>query len=107
MAEGNVAYKNAKFDGAAGDVSVVAGVAGTKIQLHAAVISFDTADAIFRWEDGAGGTALSGLMENTIDTTVVLPFSEVPWFVTTAGNALSIEATTSGVGGHVIYSEAT
>lgn len=98
-------YKRAKFDGAAGDIAVVAAVTGKKIRVHGLLVTTDTANGTARWEDGAGGTDLSGVWDMTVDSPVVLPFCEVGWFQTSAATALSLEATTGGMAGVVIYSE--
>ena len=103
----SIQYNTAAFDAAAGDISVVAADANNKINVHAFVIVQDTADSTWRWEDGAGGTALTGIMESKIDESVVVPFSEVPWFSTSLNTALSLEAATGAAAGFIIYSLTT
>ena len=102
-------YKHAAFDGAAGDIQVIAAVANHRIAVHAYVVTQDAANGTIRWESEAAGTALSGIMETAIDSPVVVPFSEVPWFITDAeasgtDDDLSLEAGTAGAAGHIIYS---
>lgn len=99
-------FKRANFDAAAGDIAVVAAAgAGIKIAVHAYVVVMDAANGTYRFEDGAAGTALTGIIDTTIDAPVVVPFSPVPYMITSANTALSLEATTAGAAGHIIYSE--
>ena len=98
-------FKTKPFDGAAGDIAVVDAVSGKKIALHGYVIAADTANGSMRFEDGAGGTALTGSMEMLIDAAVVAPFSNVPWAIGSVNTTLSLEATSTGLAGHIIYSE--
>ena len=97
-------FRTAPFDGGSGDIEVVAAVAGLKINVHAYIITQAAANSLFRWEDGAAGTALTGSIETSIDSPIVIPFSEIPWFSTSVNTALSLESTTGGSAGHIIYS---
>ena len=101
-------YKHAAFDGAAGDITLVKAVANHRIAVHAYVCTSDTANGTIRFESEAAGTALTGIMETSIDSPIVVPFSEVPWFITDAeasgtDDDLSLEAV-QGASGHIIYS---
>ena len=98
-------FKRAAFDAAAGNIALVAAVSGKKIALHAIIMAADTADGTFAIEDGSGGTRLIGRMEVLIDQQIVLPFSPVPWAVTSVNTVLNLEATTTGAAGVVIYAE--
>jgi len=107
MATGDQIFKTAAFDAGASDITVVAAAgAGVIIQVHGYVVTVDTANGTVRWEDGTGGTALSGQMNMLVDQTLVCPFSEVAWFKTSANTLLNLEAAATGASGHIIYSEA-
>ena len=97
-------YRSAAFDAAASDITIVAAGAGESLHVHAYVITADVADGTVRFEDSAGGTALTGQMNMVVDGTLVAPFSEIPWFVTSVNNDIVLEATTTGASGHIIYS---
>ena len=104
---GSLIYKRALINVAASaDREAVAAVAGSRIQLHAVILYTDSTGGTLRWEDGAAGTALSGVMPIPASSEFTLPFSEVPWIVTTAGNSLSMEVGAGALDGHIIYSEA-
>lgn len=97
--------KYAIISGNAGDVAAVAAVAGKKIRCLSYYIRQSAAGTV-RWESGAGGTALSGVMvTTTADLVVNAEFSPVGHFETAAGAALSIEAGTAAVMGHLAYQE--
>ena len=108
MATGNIQFKSAIINETnAGDKAIVSAVAATTINVHGYVFT-TTAAGVYRWESGAGGTALTGIMNVAADDTIIFPFSEVPWFSTAAGSALSMElAVTGDVDGVLIYSEAS
>lgn len=95
-------FKTALINGAAGDIAVVAAVTGKKIAVHGYVMGMRAAGSL-RWEDGAAGTALTGIIEMLADTPYACPFSPIPWFVGSTNTALSLEATTGGADGHIIY----
>lgn len=108
MADGNIVYNHGTLVGAAsGDRSAIAAVASTIINVHAYVLHNDATGGTLRWEDGAGSTALSGVMIMPAGEVIVCPFSEVPWFSTTAGVALSMEVGLGAIAGHIIYSLAS
>jgi len=87
----------------AGDVEVVAAVAGKRIRVLSYYIRQSAAGTV-RWESGAGGTALSGVMvTTTADLVVSGDYSPVGHLQTAAGSALSIEAGTAAVMGHLVY----
>ena len=101
-----ITFKTALINAAAvGDRSAVAAVSGKKIAVHGYVIMTDATGGTFRWESVAGGTALSGVFILPAGKELVLPFSEVPWFKTASGVALSMEVGAGDIDGHLIYSE--
>ncbi len=97
--------KFANFDAAAGDIVLVAAVAGKRIRLLCACIACDVTGGTIRFEDGAGGSALSGLMEVILDDHFILPFNPVGWLQTSTNTALNLEAVTTGAAGMLTYVE--
>jgi hypothetical protein len=90
-AAANASVKYAKIDAAtSGDNTVVAAVADKKIRVLS-LFYLASANVNVRWESGAGGTALTGALEHTGQTGVVLPFNEDGWFETAAGELLNLE----------------
>ena len=87
------------------DLSVVAAITNAKIAVHGYVLAGNNVGNAhaWRWEDGAGGTALSGVMK-TSGNHIVVPFSEHPWIKTSVNTALSLEVI-GAAAGHIIYSE--
>ena len=107
MATGNIQYKSKVINETnSGDKQIVAAVTSTAINVHAFVVTV-TAAGVYRWESGAGGTALTGIMNVAADDTIVFPFSEVPWFSAAVGVALSMEVGAGDIDGHIIYSESS
>ena len=108
MADGNIIFKSVAINETnAGDKEIVAAVSTTVINVHALQMNATMAGT-WRFEDGAAGTALTGIVNFATDTEILLPFSEVPWFKTTAGTTLSMELTGTGdIDGVMIYSEAS
>ena len=102
--EGNIKY--AKIDAASsGDNTLVAAVTGLKIRVLAAfMVSAGTVNV--RFEDGAGGTALTGQMNLVANSGFTLPFNEVGWFETTAATLLNLELSGEvSVDGCLVYVE--
>ena len=88
-----------------GDNEVVAAVAGKEIVVHQ-LLMISSGTVNIRFESGAGGTELVGLMELTAQVGFVLPFSPVGWFRTAAGVLLNLELSAAvSVGGTLAYSE--
>ena len=59
-----------------------------------------------RWEDGAGGTALSGQMELTAQVGYTLPFNPEGWFETADNTLLNLELSGAiSVDGLLVYVE--
>ena len=108
MALGKIEFKSAVINETnTGDKEIVAAVTSTVLNVHAFVVTV-TAAGVYRFESGAAGTALTGIMNFNTDDTIVFPFSEVPWFSTAAGSSLSMElAVTGDIDGVLIYSESS
>ncbi len=77
-------------DASSGDNTIVAAVVGKKIRVLA-LFMVSGGDVLARFEDGAGGTALTGQMDLTTNSGFVLPFNPVGWFETTANTLLNLE----------------
>jgi len=90
---------------ASGDNTIVSAVSGKKIR----VLSYSLvcgAAVNARWEDGAGGTALSGIMEFAANSGISVPYSPVGHFETTANTILNLELSGAvSVDGHLVYVE--
>ena len=99
--------KFAAIDAAgSGDNTIVAAVAGKKIRVLA--VNFLVAAAVtVRFEDGAGGTALTGQYQfGAQGEGIVLPFNPVGWFETTANTLLNMELSGAvSVDGSFVYVE--
>ena len=101
--------KHAAISGAtSGNNTLVAAVTGKKIRVLSYTIIADSAvDA--RFEDGAGGTALSGqmLLGTSSDSGgVIAPYSPVGHFETSAATLLNLELSAAvQVSGHLTYEE--
>ena len=84
--------KRAVIDAASsGNNTVVAAVTGKKIRVLALAMTMTGTAVTIRFEDGAGGTALTGQMQPTQGQTVTLPFNPVGWFETSAATLLNLE----------------
>ena len=64
--------------------------AGNKIRVHSAYLIAAGAVTV-RFESGAGGTALSGVMSLAANAGFVLPHNEAGWFETAANALLNLE----------------
>jgi hypothetical protein len=100
--------KRAAIDAASsGDNTLVAAVTGKKIRVLAVAITMTGTAVTIRFEDGAGGTALTGQMQPTQGQTVTLPFNPVGWFETSAATLLNLElGGAQSVDGVLVYIEA-
>lgn len=89
-----------------GDNTLVAAVAGKKIKVLGLFLVAVTAVTV-RFESGAGGTALTGVMSIGATGTLVLPMVSdlnTPWFQTADGALLNMELGGSvQVSGALIY----
>ena len=99
--------KRAKIDAATdGNNTLVAAVTGKKIRVLAAFFTMTGSAVTIRVEDGAGGTALTGQMGPTAGQTIVLPFTPVGWFETSAATLLNLELSgAQSVDGSLVYIE--
>jgi len=100
--------KRAAIDAASsGDNTLVAAVSGKKIRVLALFATMTGTAVTIRFEDGAGGTALTGQMGPTAGQTIVLPFNPVGWFETSAATLLNMElGGAQSVDGALVYIEA-
>jgi len=100
--------KRAKIDGATdGNNTLVAAVTGKKIRVLAVFFTMTGTAVTIRFEDGAGGTALTGQMGPTAGQTIVLPFNPVGWFETSDATLLNMELSgAQSVDGALVYIEA-
>lgn len=72
------------------DTALVAAVAGKEI--HVLQLNFiNGGTQTVRFESGPNGAKLSGVMDFAANTGMVLPHSKSAWYVTVAGEALSME----------------
>ena len=85
--------------------TLIAAVASKKILVLGCVLIAAGAVNI-RFEDGAGGSALTGVMNLTTNSGFTLPFSEIGWFKTSAGTLLNLELSGAiAVAGTLTYAE--
>lgn len=88
-----------------GDNTIVAAVSGKKIRVYAYAFIADASVGV-AFEDGAGGTELSGQMSFLANDGIIMPFNPVGWFETTAGNLLNMETdAAANIRGHIVYAE--
>jgi len=68
---------------------------------------FVNTDCTIRFEDGAGGPALTGFSYFTAKTAnvLLLPFSLSGWFETSVNTLLNLEVSAGNVGGVIGYIE--
>lgn len=97
--------KYAAISGTTGDITAVAAVTGKKIRVISAAFSLDVNGTV-RFESGAGGTALTGVMPLLARAIHVLPENPSGWFETAAATLLNIELGTAGtITGFISYIE--
>ena len=88
-----------------GDNTIIAAVAAKKLRVLAYALVADAAVGV-AFEDGAGGTELSGQMAFAANGGISVPFNPVGWFETTANTLLNIETdAAANVRGHIVYVE--
>jgi hypothetical protein len=90
--------------GSAANADLVALAAGKKIRVHALYIVGNASGSVFQLRSGT--TAISGVQWVIQGTPHVLPYSEVPWCETVAGEALNLlnGAVSTTYSGFLIYS---
>jgi len=88
-----------------GDNTLVAAVSGRRIRVLALfLVSAGTVNV--RFEDGAGGTALTGQMNLVANTGFVLPYNPAGWFQTGTNTLLNLELSAAiSVDGALTYIE--
>ena len=99
-------YKYDDIDAAtSGDNQLVPNVASRKIRVLS-VFMIAAGDVNVRFEDGAGGSALTGQMNLTTNSGFVLPHNPAGWFETSVNTALSLELSAAvSVDGALTYIE--
>lgn len=92
-------------DASSGDNTIIAAVSGKKIRVMSAfLVAAGTVNV--RFEDGAGGTALTGQMNLVANTGFTLPFNPEGWFETSVNTLLNLELSAAvSVDGCLTYTE--
>lgn len=87
------------------DSSLVTAVTGARIAVHqVAVMTGATATNVtFNTKPSGAGTAISPTFQCGANGGIVLPYSEKPWFYTSAGEGLSVTTGTGSTTGIVVY----
>lgn len=97
-------FKYAVITAASGDTSIIAAAgAGIKIRVLA-YVAIAGGTTTCRFESGAGGTALTGVMQLVANTGAAASFNPAGWFETGDNAALSLEST-GDIDGHLTYVE--
>lgn len=76
---------------AAGDNTLVAAVAGKRIRVLALILVASGGALSVRLESGAGGAALTGVMDLAADGQLVLPWNPAGWCQTAVAALLNLE----------------
>lgn len=88
-----------------GDNTILAAVTSKKIRVLQVMLMVGGTVNV-RFESGAGGTALTGIMELIAQTGFVLPYSPVGWFETASNTLLNLELSAAvNVDGLLVYVE--
>ena len=91
---------------APGDNTLIAAVAAKKIRVLTAFLFASGGPNNVRFESGASGTALTGLIVLGADGQLVLPLCGFGWFETAAGALLNLElSVATQVAGALVYEE--
>lgn len=89
----------------AGDNTVLAVVTGKALYVVSLFVVASGTVGV-RWESGAGGTALTGVVDLVANTGYVLPYNENGWFRTARGTLLNLELSAGiQVSGSLTYVE--
>lgn len=89
---------------ASGDNTLVAAVAGQRIRVHSLVLVASGGANSARLESGAGGDALTGVMDIADNGQLVLPHNPAGWCETDAGDLLNLElGSATAVAGLLTY----
>lgn len=95
--------RRAAISAASTDNTLVAAAGANKV-IRVLSYVIDAAGALTaRFEDGTGGTALSGQMALAANGGIVAPHNPYGWFETSANTLLNLELSTSSVSGHLTY----
>ena len=86
MADKFQTQRTAPTAGSGATKQLVAASAGNEVRLWQVVIAATTTDPLI-FQDGSGGTTLLAV-QVPANGTLVLPFTEAPWLITTIGNGL-------------------
>lgn len=90
----------------AGDNTLVAAVTGKRIRVLSLFMIASGGANTTRFESGASGTALSGLMDLIADGQLVLPHNPAGWFQTAVAALLNLELSAATlVAGALTYVE--
>ena len=93
---------------AAGDNTLVAAVTGKRIRVLALVLVASGGANSVRLESGAGGAALTGVIDLAADGQLILPSNPAGWVQTAAAALLNLElSAATAVAGAVTYVEVT
>ena len=88
-----------------GDNTLIAAVSGKKILVIGCVL-IAAGTVSIRFEDGAGGTALSGVLNLTTNSGFTAPLSLPGWCKTSANTLLNLELSGAvAVAGWLVYTE--
>jgi len=99
-------FKYATIAAGAGDNTIVAAVTGKKIRVVAYNLTVTGTAGSLRWESGAGGTALSGLMTPLAGVSINASYCPGGLFETASDALLNLElATYTAAVGHLTYVE--
>lgn len=87
------------------DSSLVSAVSGARIAVHqVAVMTGATATNVtFNTKPSGAGTAISPQFQCGANGGIVLPYSEKPWFYTSAGEGLSVTTGAGSTTGILVY----
>lgn len=87
------------------DNTLIAAVASKRILVLGCVL-IAAGSVNIRFEDGTGGSPLTGVMNLTTNSGFTLPFSEVGWFRTATNTLLNLELSgATAVAGTLVYTE--
>jgi hypothetical protein len=86
-----------------GNNTLVAALTGLRIRVLAVGLMASAAVNV-KFQDGAGGTDLTGLFYLAANGGFVLPFNEEGWFQTSSGTLLNLNlSAANAVGGSLVY----
>jgi hypothetical protein len=100
-----IPVKFAAINVGTGDSTIVGAVTGKKIRVLSYVLTSDTLDGLAQFEDGTGGTALTGDMRFADNGVLSVNCAPSACFETTAGTLLNLQATVASFDGHLTYVE--